>query len=211
MILDLAKILLGYLLGSVSGSLLLGRLRGVDIRTQGSGNAGGTNAFRTQGWTFGLGVGLFDVAKAALAAWIAKMGIGDDGHALRVALLAGAAAVAGHVWPLYHGFRGGKGVAAVLGVLLVLWPGGVAVMVLVVLLVLTTSGYVGLGSMLAGVALIPAAVLFAPAAHRLEWIIAAGVIAAFIVFTHRTNVQRLRAGTEHRFERARVLARLFSK
>lgn len=211
MMMDLPRILLGYLLGSVSGSLLLGRLRGVDIRTQGSGNAGGTNAFRTQGWAFGLGVGLFDVGKAALSAWVGGIGTADHGHALRVALLAGAAAVAGHVWPLYHGFRGGKGVAAVLGVLLVLWPIGVAVMVLVVLLVLTTTGYVGLGSMLAGVALIPAAFLFAPAPDRLVWISATVVIAAFIGFTHRSNVQRLRAGTEHRFERARVLARLFAK
>ncbi|MDI1337566.1 MAG: glycerol-3-phosphate 1-O-acyltransferase PlsY [Lacunisphaera sp.] len=208
---DLARILLGYLLGSVSGSLLLGRLRGVDIRTQGSGNAGGTNAFRTQGWAFGLGVGLFDVAKAALAAWIGGLGIADPGHALRLALLAGAAAAAGHVWPLYYGFRGGKGVAAVLGVLLVLWPAGVAVMALVLLLVLTTTGYVGLGSMLAGGALIPAAVLFAPAPDRAVWIVATVMIAGFIIYTHRSNLQRLRAGTEHRFERARMLARLFLK
>lgn len=211
MILDAARIVLGYLLGSVSGSLLLGRLRGIDIRTQGSGNAGGTNAFRTQGLWFALGVAMIDVGKSALAAWIGGWGIADGGHALRVALLAGAAAAAGHVWPLYYGFRGGKGVAAVFGVLLVLWPAGLAVMLGVLLLVLTTTGFVGLGSMLAGVALIPAAVLFTPPPHRLVWIVATVAIAAFILFTHRGNVRRLRAGTEHRFERARVLARLFSK
>ena len=93
MILDAARIVLGYLLGSVSGSLLLGRLRGIDIRTQGSGNAGGTNAFRTQGLWFALGVAVIDVGKSALAAWIGGCGIADGGHALRVALLAGAAAV----------------------------------------------------------------------------------------------------------------------
>ena len=101
--------------------------------------------------------------------------------------------------------------AAVFGVLLVLWPAGLAVMLGVLLLVLTTTGFVGLGSMLAGVALIPAAVLFAPAPHRPVWIVAAVAVAAFILFTHRGNVQRLRAGSEPRFERARVLARLFSK
>ncbi len=211
MIAALGKIMLGYLLGSISGSLWLGRLRGVDIRTQGSGNAGGTNAFRTQGLWFGLGVGLIDVGKGALAAWLGGLGLADGTPALTGALLTGAAAAAGHVWPLYHGFRGGKGVAVVIGLLLVLWPAALAVLAGVLLLVLTTTGYVGLGSMVAGAALIPAAILFAPERDRTVWIVAAILIAAFILFTHRANVQRLRAGTEHRFERARVLARLFSR
>ena len=211
MIWDIARIVPGYLLGSISGSLLLGRLRGVDIRQQGSGNAGGTNAFRTQGFWFGLGVALIDVGKSALAAWMGKYGIADEGHALHIALLTGTAAVAGHVWPLYFGFRGGKGVAAVVGVLLVLWPAGLAVMIGVALLVLTTTGYVGLGSMLAGVALIPAAVLIAPAPQQTIWIAVAVAIATFILFTHRGNLRRLRAGTENRFERARLLARLFAR
>jgi glycerol-3-phosphate acyltransferase PlsY len=209
MISEALRVVLGYLLGSVSGSLLLGRLRGIDIRAQGSGNAGGTNAFRTQGLWFALGVAVIDVGKSALASWIGGYGIADGRHALCVALLAGGAAAAGHVWPLYFGFRGGKGVAAVFGILLVLWPAGLAVMLGVMLLVLTTTGYVGLGSMAAGVALIPTAALFAPAPHRAVWIVAAVAVAAFILFTHRGNLQRLRAGTEHRFERARVLARPF--
>jgi glycerol-3-phosphate acyltransferase PlsY len=210
MITALAKIALGYLLGSISGSLWLGRLRGIDIRTQGSGNAGGTNAFRTQGPWFGLGVGLIDVGKGALAAWFGGLGLADGTAALIAALLTGAAAAAGHVWPLYHGFRGGKGVAVVIGVLLVLWPAALLVLAGVLLLVLTTTGYVGLGSILAGAALIPAAILFAPKPERTVWLIATVTIAAFILFTHRSNVRRLRAGTEHRFERARVLARFFS-
>jgi len=211
MILTLGKILLGYLLGSISGSLWLGRLRGVDIRTQGSGNAGGTNAFRTQGPWFGLSVGLIDVGKGALAAWFGGLGVVEASQALPLALLTGAAAAAGHVWPLYHGFRGGKGVAVVIGVLLMLWPAALAVLAAVLLLVLTTTGYVGLGSILAGLALIPTALWFAPEPHRTVWLLATGVIAGFILFTHRANVQRLRAGTEHRFERARFLARLFSR
>lgn len=211
MMIDAAKILLGYLLGSISGSLVLGRLRGIDIRTQGSGNAGGTNAFRTQGVWFALGVALIDVGKSTLAAWIGGRGAVDPGHGLHVAMLAGAAAVAGHVWPLYFGFRGGKGVAAVLGAMLVLWPAGLGVMLATAILVLTTTGYVGLGSILAGAALIPAAVWLAPEPPRQIWMIVAFAIAAFILFTHRSNVQRMRAGTEHRFERARILARLFSK
>jgi len=203
------KIALGYLLGSISGSLWLGRLRGVDIRSQGSGNAGGTNAFRTQGPWFGLAVGLIDVGKGALAAWFGGYGLAAGPNALTMALLTGAAAAAGHVWPLYHGFRGGKGVAVVIGALLVLWPTALLVLAGVLLLVLTTTGYVGLGSMLAAAALVPAAVWLAPAPVRSVWIVATVLIAGFIVFTHRVNIQRLRAGTEHRFERARLLARLF--
>lgn len=207
---DLARIILGYLLGSISGSLLLGRLRGVDIRQQGSGNAGGTNALRTQGPWFALGVVVIDVGKAALAAWLGGLGIADERHALVVALLAGAGAAVGHVWPLYFGFRGGKGVAAVLGALLVLWPVGVLTMLGVALLVLTITGYVGLSSILASAALIPAAVLYAPEPHRPVWIVAAVGVAGFVLFTHRSNVQRLRAGTEHSFEKVRVLGKLFN-
>jgi glycerol-3-phosphate acyltransferase PlsY len=211
MIEALVKMGLGYLLGSISGSLWLGRLRGVDIRTQGSGNAGGTNAFRTQGPWFGLGVGLIDVGKGALAAWFGGYGLADERTALTMALLTGAAAAAGHVWPLYHGFRGGKGVAVVIGVLLLLWPTALLVLATVLLLVLTTTGYVGLGSMLAAAALVPAAVWLAPAPVRSIWIVATVLIAGFISFTHRVNLQRLRTGTEHRFERARLLARLFRR
>src|SRR5689334_1818847 len=87
-----------YLLGSLSGSLLLGRLRGVDIRMLGSGNAGGTNALRTQGWRFALGVVLVDVGKGALAAWVAGRLLGPEW--MLAALLA---AIAGHVWPVFHG------------------------------------------------------------------------------------------------------------
>lgn len=209
MLTDVARVLLGYLLGSISGSLLLGRLRGVDIRQQGSGNAGGTNALRTQGFRFAIGVIVIDVGKAALAAWAGGYGIADERHALVVALLAGAAAAAGHVWPIYFGFRGGKGVAAVIGALLVLWPTGALILVVTALLVLGISGYVGLGSILAGLGLIPAAALIAPEPHRVVWIVAAVVIAGFILYTHRSNVQRLWAGTEHRFDRARVLVRVF--
>ena len=90
-----ACVLLGaYLLGSLSGSLLLGRLRGVDIRRHGSGNAGGTNAFRTQGWRFALGVVIVDIGKGALAAWLALR------FAPTWAYAAAALAVVGHVWPL---------------------------------------------------------------------------------------------------------------
>jgi glycerol-3-phosphate acyltransferase PlsY len=138
------KLLVAYLIGSVSGSLLLGRWRGVDIRTLGSGNAGGTNALRTQGLRFALGVMLIDVGKGALATWIGLQGEAEATMALRVALCCGFAAVLGHVWPIFHGFRGGKGVATVIGLLLVLWPMLLLPMI-GVFAWFYACGYVGLG------------------------------------------------------------------
>jgi len=194
-------ILLAYLLGSLSGSLLLGKLRGVDIRTLGSGNAGGTNALRTQGWKFALGTVLVDVGKGALAAWLA-MRFGPD--IAWVPYAAAAAAVLGHVFPVFHGFRGGKGAGTLVGVLLVLWPLAVAVLIGTWLLVLVASGFVGLSTVVAGAALVPLALATGAAPERLVFVVA---LALFLVFTHRSNLARMRAGVEPRFERARLLRR----
>ena len=194
-------LLAAYLLGSLSGSLLLGKLRGVDIRQLGSGNAGGTNALRTQGWKFALGTVLVDVGKGALAAWLAiRFGGGIDW----LPYAAAGAAVLGHVYPVFHGFRGGKGAGTLVGVLLVLWPLAVVVMIGAWLLVLVASGYVGLSTVLAGLGLVPLALETDAGPARLVFTIA---LALFLVFTHRGNLARLRAGTEPRFERARLLRR----
>ncbi len=190
-----------YLLGSLSGSLLLGRLRGVDIRTQGSGNAGGTNAFRTQGPTFALGVVVVDIGKGALAAWLGLC----FGEAIWVAYATAFAAVIGHVWPVWHGFRGGKGAATVIGATLVLWPAAVPVLLAVWLCVLVLTGYVGLGTVLTGLALATLAIATRADTPRLAFAIAAALL---LVWTHRGNLSRLRAGTESRFEKARLLHRL---
>ena len=206
----IGKILLAYLIGSVSGSLLLGRLRGVDIRQHGSGNAGGTNALRTLGLKFAAGVMLIDVSKGAFATWIGLQGEPDATMALRTAMGCGFAAVLGHVWPVFHGFRGGKGVATMIGLLLVLWPALLLPLIAVFALVLTTTGYVGLGSILATAAMLPSLWLFATPPSR-EWIVTAVVLGVFVLYTHRANVQRLLAGTENRFDKVRVLARLFGR
>lgn len=203
----LGKIVLAYLLGSVSGSLLVGRLRGVDIRNQGSGNAGGTNAFRTQGFVFALGTVLIDVGKGALAAWLGGLPIAGDAGGLTPALLASAAAILGHVWPLFHGFRGGKGAGTMIGTLLVLWPFALVPVLLVWLISLSITGFVGLSTMLAGVALIPTA-WFARTDNDPRWLIAAVVIAAFLVFTHRSNIRKMLSGQEYCFQKARIWKRL---
>ena len=196
-------ILVAYLLGSLSGSLLLGKLRGVDIRTQGSGNAGGTNAFRTQGAMFALGAVAVDIGKGALAAWLG-LRFADGGNVAWLPYASAFAAAIGHVWPIWHGFRGGKGAATVIGGIAVLWPAAVPVLFAVWICVLILTGYVGLSTMLAGLALAVLAVTMQVDQTRL---IFAAATALLLLFTHRANIARLRAGNESRFEKARLLHR----
>jgi glycerol-3-phosphate acyltransferase PlsY len=203
---DLAiKFLLAYLLGSVSGSLLLGSLRGVDIRDSGSGNAGGTNAFRTQGLFFALGVVIIDIGKGALAAWwlpaLQLPAIASSLPQSTLAIWCGCAAVLGHCYPLYHGFRGGKGAGTLVGVLAVVATWSLLPMLFVWLIVLALSGYVGLATMAAGFGMF-AAILIQSDFQVSALSVFAGLMAIFLVFTHRSNIGKLRSGTEYRFERA---------
>lgn len=202
-----ALLLAAYLLGSLSGSLLLGKWRGVDIRTLGSGNAGGTNALRTQGVGFALGTVLVDVGKGVLAAWLAWRWLPAGASPGWMYACAIAAAV-GHVWPVFHGFRGGKGAATVVGTLIVLWPLALPVVLAVWLLGLTLSGYVGLSTVLAGASLFALALLVHADPARTAFAAGAAVL---LLFTHRANLARLRAGRESRFERVRVLGRWLSR
>src|SRR5207344_2082143 len=149
---------------------------------------------------------LIDVGKGALAAWLTRRVLGDDPQwPIYAAIMA---AVIGHVWPVFHGFRGGKGLATLLGGLLVAWPVAVAVTLPVWLLSLTLTGYVGLSSVLSGFSLIATAWINADSSTRLIFSVAAALT---ILYTHRSNLARLRAGCEHRFERARLFARLFAR
>jgi len=203
----LVKTLLAYLLGSVSGSMLIGRLKKVDIRSQGSGNAGGTNAFRTQGLVFALGVVLIDVGKGYVAArWIPAINLGGGGSMADQQLVVMAcafAAVLGHCFPLWHGFRGGKGAATVVGALVVIEPWLLLPLVMTWLITLIMTGYVGLSTVLAGFSLLPAA--WAMNDDRL--MIFSAILAFFLLFTHRANMHRLREGTEYRFERIHIFSR----
>jgi len=203
----------GYLLGSLSGSLVLGRMRGVDVRLAGSGNAGGTNALRTQGWWFALLVVLIDIGKGVLAVLLPVLLSTTAGPMQQwLPVAAGGGAMAGHVWPLYFGFRGGKGMATLAGVVAVLMPGPGLLTLLLWLLVLLT-GYVGLASIVAGVALPLLLLLWHTAngsvmsAQQLPNLVFALLAAVFVLWTHRSNICRLRQGTEHRFVRLRLLHR----
>ena len=203
------KTLLSYLLGSLLGSLLLGRLRGVDIRTQGSGNAGGTNALRTQGKLFALGVIVIDVGKALLAVGVLPEltfpGVGIDPAVDRdwLAVACAVAVVAGHVYPVWYEFRGGKGAATMLGAIAVLAPMALVPVLLVWLLCVLATGFVGLGTML-GTATLP--VYFALQDPPSTPLLVFGLLMTlFVIFTHRANVQRMRAGNENRARRLWLL------
>jgi acyl phosphate:glycerol-3-phosphate acyltransferase len=200
-------LLIAYLLGSLSGSLLMGRLRGVDVRKLGSGNAGGTNALRTQGWSFALPAVVVDISKGCIAVAIAQLLADAVDHPQVLAMAAGAAAVLGHVWPIFFGFRGGKGAATVVGVLLVLWPFVLLPLIAVWLLVMLCTGYVGLATMLAALSLIPCVWWWGAPTPALAWQYASLVVPAFMIYTHRDNLRRLRAGSENRFERIRIIGR----
>ena len=207
---DLAlRILVSYLLGSVVGSLLMGRLRGgVDIRTLASGNAGATNALRTQGKSFALWVLLIDIVKGWVAirvvAQLTFTGGGDpvsSGQLLAwSAPLCGIAVMIGHVYPVWYGFRGGKGVATLVGVVLGLGPWLLLPVLVAWLVTAMLFGFVGLASMVAAASL-PVAVAVThvePTAPLLAFGVCAAIL---IVFTHRSNIARMLAGKEPRSRR----------
>ena len=203
------KTLLAYLLGSVLGSLVMGRFRGVDIREQGSGNAGGTNALRTQGWQFALGVVVIDVGKALLAVGVlpglALPWVGIDPAVERswLEVACATAVVVGHVYPVWYEFRGGKGAATLIGAVAVLAPVALLPVVLVWLATVMLTGFVGLGTML-GTATLP--LYFGLVAQRSPALVAFGVaMAVFVVYTHRANIERMCAGNENRARRLWLL------
>ena len=198
------KFLISYFIGSLMGSMIVGRLRGgVDIRTMGSGNAGGTNALRTQGIAFALGVVIIDVGKGIIGAGVVPElnipFVPNDPAVSRewLTLCCGAAAVMGHVWPIYHKFEGGKGAATFVGTLVVLGPLLIIGVVLVWAWLLVMTGYVGLATMTAATAL-PVYLGLAELPDGQPLFIYCTVMAMFIIYWHRSNIQRMREGTEHR-------------
>lgn len=198
MIAVVLKLVAAWLLGSVNGSLVLGRLKGFDIRAEGSGNAGGTNALRTHGWPFALAVVIIDVGKAVVAVLLLP-GLGEPDPAGRAWLEVGcaAAAVAGHVFPVFFGFRGGKGMATLAGAYAVLAPLALAALAVVWIAVLLLSGFVGLATVTAALA-VPLWLLVTGLPGGLPMLAFALAMGLFVLYTHRTNIARMRKGTEPR-------------
>jgi len=193
--------------------MIMGKLRGgVDIRTMGSGNAGGTNALRTQGIFFALGVVIIDIGKGVIGAGVVPEltipFVPNDPMISRtwLAVCCSAAAVLGHVWPIYHGFKGGKGAGTFVGTLVILGPGLIIGVLLVWAWVLVLSGFVGLATMSAATAL-PIYLGLAVLPDNQPIFIYTTVMAMFIIFWHRSNIQRMRDGTEHRNSRVMIFRR----
>ena len=201
----LLALLAAYLLGSIPTALWVGRrfFGLADIREHGSGNAGATNTFRVLGPKAGSFVLLVDALKGFVAAfflpqWLVAQGAIAAEHELYYRLACGALAVVGHIYPVFAQFRGGKGVATILGMMLGVAPATVGVCIGVFIVMLLLFRFVSLASMTAGVtfALLQLLPRFRPAQPFLVYV--GFVVAALLVYTHRANIGRLRAGTESR-------------
>ena len=181
----------GYLIGSVPFSFLLVRRHGVDLRRAGSGNVGAANVFRTSGAMDAAAALCLDVAKGAGAVLVAQ----QWSTAATTPVAAGMAAIMGHVYPVWLGFRGGKGVATAAGAFAVLAPGAVLIAGGVFVVAVWVTRYVSVGSIAAAIALALATVVGNVAAPVAT---GAAVAALIVVYRHRPNVERLMAGTERR-------------
>jgi glycerol-3-phosphate acyltransferase PlsY len=194
---------LGYLSGSLPWGLWVGRgLRGVDVRTLGSGNLGATNVYRSLGPGLGVLTLLLDIAKGALPVWLvphAAFATAFPGGPEWCRLGVGLAAVAGHVWTCFAGFKGGKGVATTVGVLLALAPAAFGVFLLVFVLVVALTRFISLGSTLGALAFAVALAFLEPAGARSPTFLLGVLLAALVVLRHRDNFRRLWRGEERRF------------
>lgn len=189
----LLSVLLAYVIGAIPFGYLLVRWRtGGDIRASGSGNTGATNVLRTTGIVFGGATLLLDIAKGYVAVWTADRASSGSPFWMSLAALA---VMAGHAYPVFLGFKGGKAVASFIGAFLRLVPLATIAMLIVFLAVVARTRYISLGSIIAA-ATFPLAVwlIFQP---PLAIEVAALVAAIFIIYRHRANIQRLQQGTEH--------------
>jgi glycerol-3-phosphate acyltransferase PlsY len=215
-------VLLSYIAGSIPTSIIVSKMmRGIDIRNHGSGNAGGTNVARVLGWRAGVLVILFDILKGyAATQLIPKLMYGPIPFQNRtpfedmtvIMIIAGCAAILGHIWTAFGGFRGGKGIATAGGVLAGLATIEMLVALGVFILVFVVSRYVSLGSVSAALSL-PLAMLLRHNVFHAELqgyntlIFFTIGISLLLVYTHRENIRRLRAGTESRMTAQHLLGK----
>lgn len=197
-------LILAYLIGAFPTSIIVGKmLRGIDIRNYGSGNAGGTNVFRVLGWKPGVAVMAFDIFKGIAATLFVptlQIGAAPPLDPTLVKILAGCAAVLGHIWTVFAGFRGGKGVGTAAGMILALFPVAGLICLAVFFLVLVLTRYVSVSSMAAALTLPIVLLIFNYLGRPINWylFIFGTCIALLILFTHRSNIKRLINHTENR-------------
>ncbi len=215
-------IILSYIVGSIPTGLLVGRwFKGIDIRRHGSGNIGSTNVMRTLGWKLGLLVQTGDIAKGLFAVLvIARLHYGDFPFTNRtpfdditiVQIIAGAAAVIGHIFSVFLNFRGGKGINTAAGMLVGIAPIDISIAVIVFVIVLLSTGYVSLGSLSAATAF-PTTMFIRfnvfnvdiPSYHTL--ILFSIATTLLLYYAHRSNIRRLLAGQENRFNRVKLFGK----
>jgi glycerol-3-phosphate acyltransferase PlsY len=184
-------LVLGYFLGNISASFIVGKLtKNIDIRKFGSGNAGATNTLRVLGLKAGLLVFFVDILKGVAAVLIGRLVAGDAGG-----MIAGAASVAGHIWPVFLGFKGGKGVATSFGILVVMFPVISLILFVVSASLVTITRFMSLGSITAA-ALLPILLLFF--GYDWQFIIFGLALASLVVYLHKGNITRLLAGKENK-------------
>ncbi|MBN1858496.1 glycerol-3-phosphate 1-O-acyltransferase PlsY [Candidatus Bipolaricaulota bacterium] len=206
---------ISYLTGSFPTAVIVGRwMRSIDIREHGSCNAGATNTWRVLGWRAGVSVLVVDFGKGVLATLVVPlipMAVGGVAPQM-IAMICGLAAVFGHVFPIYAGFRGGKGIATGAGMLVGIAPIPTGIALCIFLLLISVFGKVSLGSVAAAVS-VPVSMGVLDAWTRLSYhpmlIGLASVLSCFVLYTHRGNLRRLVRGEERTFERLRIWRRLF--
>ena len=188
---------ISYLLGSIPNGLILGKaIWGVDLRQHGSKNIGATNAWRTIGKAGGISIFAMDFLKGAVSAYL---GLHLGGSEL-AGVLCGILAIAGHSWSVFLAFKGGKGVATGLGVIAALMPMVTLIVFAVWFAIVYFTGYVSLGSIV-GAALVPILTLFF--GLHTEFLILGLIAAVFIIYRHKSNIERLLNGTESKIKAAR--------
>lgn len=200
-------IALSYIVGSIPTSIIVGKLvKGIDIRNYGSGNPGGTNVIRVVGLGWGIFVILFDAFKGFFATYfIAKWFYGDASilNLTTLQIIAGCSAVIGHIWTIFAGFKGGKGVSTSAGMLLGIAPVDLLISLLFFVIIVALTRYVSLGSIISAI-LFPFIIIFTEKILKLEHsdfftlLIFGSLIAVLIVYRHRSNIKRLIAGNENK-------------
>lgn len=203
-------ILISYLMGSIPTSIIVSKLsRGIDIRNHGSGNAGGTNTFRVLGWKAGFIVVTIDILKGFIsAAWVSQINLFNlPINTDLTPVLTGSAAIIGHCYTVFAGFKGGKGVATSAGMLIAIMPVSFFICLAVFATMLTISGYVSLSSMSAA-AVFPMSLLvlrfISPDMVSMPFLVFSGAAGGFVLYSHRSNMKRLIAGKENRFDKVRI-------
>jgi acyl phosphate:glycerol-3-phosphate acyltransferase len=218
-------IIASYLIGAIPFGIIVSKLfKGFDIRTQGSGNTGSTNAFRVLGWKLGLLVQVLDIAKGVAAIVVASYLFNglpfhnatpfEDLTVFRI--IAGVSAVLGHIFTVFAGFRGGKGISTAAGMLVAIAPVELAVAFGAFVLVVSLSGYVSLGSIIAAV-IFPFTMFLRENAFGVDitgyhtLIVFSILLSLLLIYTHRTNIQRLIEKRENKFEKLLLFKRLLAK